>query len=124
MGIGIRKWLTNLAKTKPTRLPSPPGSARLEEQVLRDIRRSIGRDTEVSENENPKQKRENHFVIDTEKETFTVIIYLEKEPATSLGTLEMAKDAIKNVYVQKAMKKSTEGILVPKSNGQGGIHAI
>lgn len=124
----IRKWLTNAARPKPTKSPSPPASTRLEKQVLLDIKRSIGGDTKVAEETNTPQqppKRENQFLVDTVKDTFTVVLHLDKGPATCLGTLEMAKDALKNVYLQKQMKKASEkGIIVPGANGKGALHAI
>lgn len=77
----------------------------------------------------PSQKKGNTFTTDEKAMTFTVVLHLEQSAAVNLGSLEMAKDAIKNFYMQKgmkeAMKKAQTGLVVP-GNGTPpeGLHVV
>lgn len=74
----------------------------------------------------PKEnERKAHFTYDDKKDVVQVTLYMEKEVATNLGALVMAMDYVKQIYLQKGMKKKMqEGLIVPGENGKDGLRVL
>jgi hypothetical protein len=69
-----------------------------------------------------KEERRAHFTYDDKKDVVQVTLYMDKDVATNLGALVMAQDYVKNIYMQKGIKKKMQGMIVPGGNGD--VHVL
>lgn len=85
-------------------------------------------DNQPEQPENPEAKaRRNHFICDSKNDCLSVVIYLDANDSAQkgLGTLEMAKDMLKNMLIQKAQRdaqdRARNGLLIPGQRKNGGM---
>lgn len=72
------------------------------------------------------EKQMNTLTFDDKKFVLTITLHMDIPGAVcaALGSLEIAKDQVKQIAMVMGAKKKMQGIVVPGENGAGGLHAL